>query len=289
MIYRFLFSLSVIVLSGFLWSCDKKIDEQKESSDINSASKEELAEAVADRDMLIELMSEINSDMEQIKKLEGIMTSPSMKETPDKQEQIRADIRVLSEELKSRREKLEQLEQKLQGAKFANDKLKGVITNLKSQINSKEKEISTLRASLNKAQDKIDNLGSKIDSLNVVVTETEMSRQQIEAQNENLTTELNTCYYVIGSSKELKEHKIIESSFLRKTKLMKGEFDQNFFTEADKRTLTLLDLNSKKAQVLTNQPTDSYILEERGGRKVLRIVDPVKFWSLSNYLVVKID
>lgn len=70
---------------------------------------------------------------------------------------------------------------------------------------------------------------------------------------------------------------------------MKGEFDQSFFTAADKRTLTTIDLNSKKAEVMTNQPADSYTIEERGGRKVLRITDPAKFWSLTNYLVVKID
>ena len=70
---------------------------------------------------------------------------------------------------------------------------------------------------------------------------------------------------------------------------MQGDFDQSFFTAADKRTLTSIDLNAKKAKVLTNQPTDSYVIEDVNGHKVLRITNPAAFWSLSNYLVVKID
>ena len=68
---------------------------------------------------------------------------------------------------------------------------------------------------------------------------------------------------------------------------MKGDFDQSFFTTADKRTLTTLDLNSDKAEVLTNQPAGSYVITEVNGHKVLRITNPVAFWSLSNYLVIK--
>ena len=80
-----------------------------------------------------------------------------------------------------------------------------------------------------------------------------------------------------------------ETGFLRKTKLMEGEFDHNFFTKADKRTLTTIDLNSNKAEVLTSQPMDSYTILDMNGHKVLQITNPARFWSFSNYLVVKID
>lgn len=70
---------------------------------------------------------------------------------------------------------------------------------------------------------------------------------------------------------------------------MKGDFDQSFFTTADKRTLTRIALHSKKAEVLTNQPAGSYNIADENGQKVLVITNPEQFWSLSNYLVVKID
>ncbi len=102
-------------------------------------------------------------------------------------------------------------------------------------------------------------------------------------------SELNLCYYAIGTKSELKENRIIETGFLRKTKIMKGDFDKSFFTVADKRTLTTIDLNSDKAEVLTNQPASSYVMGDTNGHKVLRITNPAAFWSLSNYLVIKID
>ncbi len=70
---------------------------------------------------------------------------------------------------------------------------------------------------------------------------------------------------------------------------MESDFDQNFFTKADKRTLTQIDLNSTKAEILTNQPAGSYSIDNANGHKVLRITNPALFWSLSNYLVIKID
>ena len=70
---------------------------------------------------------------------------------------------------------------------------------------------------------------------------------------------------------------------------MKGDFDNSFFTLADKRTLMTNDLNSDKAEILTNQPAGSYVISQGNGHKVLRITNPQAFWSLSNYLVIKID
>ena len=94
---------------------------------------------------------------------------------------------------------------------------------------------------------------------------------------------------MVGTKKELKQQKIIETGFLRKTKVMEGDYTKSYFTKADKRTLNTIALHSKKAQVMSKHPAGSYSIEEAGGQKVLHILDPNKFWELSNYLVVKID
>ena len=121
------------------------------------------------------------------------------------------------------------------------------------------------------------------------MTEVTAERDSTDKENIELTNELNTCFYAIGNKNELKQNNIIETGFLRKTKIMEGDFDRAFFTKADKRTLTAIDLNSNKAEVLTKQPTDSYRIVDVNGHKVLQITNPALFLSLSNYLVVKID
>ena len=82
----------------------------------------------------------------------------------------------------------------------------------------------------------------------------------------------------------------MSSGFLRKTKVLPQNFDQGYFTKGDKRTLRTINLGSKKAKVMTNQPTDSYeIVEGANGVKILKITNPNRFWNQSNFLVVKTD
>ena len=105
-----------------------------------------------------------------------------------------------------------------------------------------------------------------------------------------MANELNTCYYVIGSKSELKEHKIIETGFLRKTKVMEKDYEIEYFTKGDKRTLAEIPLYSKKAKIYTKHPADSYeIVTADDNTKTIVITNPTKFWELSNFLVVQID
>lgn len=274
----------ILVLSGC--SDKKKLEDAQQQND---ATRAELLEAVNDRDQLLSLVNEISTGMDQIKQLENILSVSGGSETPGQRDQIKSDIAAIQQTLQQRREKLAELEKKLSASSVANADLKKTISSLRSQIDSQASEIASLRANLNEAAGKIGELDAAVDSLNTTVTTVTAERDSTKQQNTIISNELNQCFYAIGTKSELKENKIIETGFLRKTKLMKGDFDQSFFTTADKRTLTTIDLNSNKAEVLTNQPAGSYVITEANGHKVLRITNPVAFWSLSNYLVIKID
>lgn len=281
--------LSAALLATVGCNNKEKEEQLRQAQAIAEASREELADAVADRDQLLSLVNEISSGMEEIKHLENILTVQGTNETPGEREQIRADIAAIQKTLQERRERLADLEKKLKNSSLNTAKLQQTIATLTAQIDAQTAEINGLRASLDDAKVRIGQLDAQVDSLHTTVTEVSAQRDSTDLQNERLTNELNICYYAIGNKSELKENKIIETGFLRKTKLMQGDFDRSFFTVADKRTLTTIDLNSNKAEVLTRQPADSYTIVEANGHKVLRITNPALFWSLSNYLVIKID
>ncbi|MCX4264979.1 MAG: hypothetical protein OSJ37_09745 [Muribaculaceae bacterium] len=274
----------LLILSGC--TDKKKLEEAQKQND---ATRAELIEAVSDRDQLLSLVNEISAGMDQIKQLENILSVSGKNETPGQRERIQSDIAAIQQTLQQRREKLADLEKKLSASSVANSNLKNTIASLRSQIDSQANEIASLRSNLNEAAGKIGQLDAAVDSLHTTVSNVTAERDSTEQQNTIITNELNQCFYAIGTKSELKENKIIETGFLRKTKLMKGDFDHSFFTTADKRTLTTIDLNSDKAEVLTNQPAGSYVITEANGHKVLRITNPAAFWSLSNYLVIKID
>ncbi|MCM1450014.1 MAG: hypothetical protein NC082_06700 [Clostridiales bacterium] len=282
-------ALSLVILA----SCSgEKTQPQQSTEETLKLTQSELAQAIADQDSLLTLMNDISAGMTQIKELEKILATPSSvnSEIPDNRQQIKDDIIAIQNELQSRRDRLDALEKKLRNSQNQNSTLKKSIETLRAQINDQENTISTLRESLAKANIHIEKLTHNVDSLASTVAIVNQEREEIENQNALLANELATCYYALGNKTELKDHKLIETGFLRKTKVMPNDFETTYFTKADKRTLSLLPLHSKKAKVLTNQPSDSYSIEEdQQGVKSLRITNPDRFWSVSNFLIIQID
>ena len=276
---------------ALLASCSKSNSEDAGKTDpeaIAGASRQELEQAINDRDQLLELMGDIQNSINQIKELENIVTVDGA-ETPDQRQQIKNDIAEIQKTLNDRRAKLDELQKKLSASSLNNSNMQKTIETLRAQIEQQTAEIERLNTELTEAKKHIANLDNQVDSLNTTVNNVTTERNAAQEQSVALGNELNTCYVAIGSTKELKAHKILESGFLRKTKIMNGDFDQNFFSRKDKRTLSTISLHSSKAQVLTNQPKDSYTITDVNGQKVLNITNPDRFWSLTNYLVVKID
>lgn len=279
--------IAVLALTG----CKNKEQQQQleQAQAMEQATRQELTDAVADRDQLLSLVNEISANMEQIKNLENILSVNTGSETPGQRDQIRADLSAIQSALQERRQRLDELEQRLNSSNLNNNNLRTTVAGLRRQLDEQATEITTLRTNLDQAREQISNLDATVDSLHTAMTDINAQRDSTDRANTQLTDELNTCYYAIGTKDELRANHIIETGFLRRTKLMEGNFDQNFFTRADKRTLPSIDLNSNKAQVLTNMPADSYTIVEANGHKVLQITQPAKFWSLSNYLVIQID
>ncbi len=280
----------IFLLAIFSIACNQN---NNSSDEIINANKQALSQAIADRDSLLSLVNDITSDIAKIKDLEQIVAIKNTLNNESLQNnKIKDNIEAIKQTLELRQSKLIELEKKLKKSQLNNSKLEETIKNLKGQIEQQKSEIEILTSELTNAKAQIETLKSDNDSLNIALNDVSAKKDTLERiadQAINNVNELNKCYYAIGSKKELKDKKILQSGFLKKTKVMQGEFDMNFFNIADKRTTTTLNLYSKKAQILTNHPTDSYVIVERDGQMVLIINDPKTFWSRSNYLVIQID
>ena len=263
--------------------------QSKEQQSLMEASKQELAEAVSERDQLLSLVSEVSSGMEQIKHIENILTLSKSGENKSQRAQLLADMETIQKTLQERREQLEKLEAKLKESTLFNKELQTTIGALRAQIDAQATEIDDLRTQLTAANDRIGQLHHSVDSLNTTVANVTTEKEAAQKASRQLENELNTCYYAVETKANLKKHKVIETGLLRKSKLMKSDFDQNVFVISDKRTLGTINLKSKKAKLLTNHPAGSYELVDNNGQKVLRITKPQQFWELSNYLVVQTD
>lgn len=274
-------------------------DKLKQAESDNEQLQGELTEQRAIQDSLLVLFNDITEGMSQIKDLEKIVSSPTnlSGESAERKQQIKNDMMAIQKALQERRERLAQLEEQLSKSSTENKTLLRTIENLKAQIADQQTEIATLTNQLASANIKIETLGNQVtslnqsvDSMNTVTANAREAEAKAAAEAKRMEAEANTVYYVIGTNKELKEHKILSGGGLfRKTKTLAGNYDVSYFTRADRRTLTTIPLHSKKAKVMTSQPSDSYTISEQGGQKVLTITNPTRFWTVSNFLVVKVD
>jgi chromosome segregation ATPase len=162
--------------------------------------------------------------------------------------------------------------------------LKETISNLTLQLNAKTAELEALRAQLAEKDVMIAELGTAVNTLKDENAQVKQQKDEVEQIAKNQDSQLNTAWYVFGTSKELKEQGI-----LQKGEVLKGDYNKEYFTKIDIRKVNVISLESKSASLLTNHPAGSYtLLKDSKGEYTLRITDAQKFWSVSKYLVVKV-
>ena len=286
-------ALALCSLVAISSACSKneqtaKSDDQ-DSQKIAGASKEDLEQAVSDRDELLSLVNEISNGLADIKKLENIVATDGS-ETPSQKAKIRQDIAAIQAALTDRRQRLEELEKKLSSSNVYTSKLSKTIESMKLQIENQTKEIASLTQQLSDAKAEIGSLNNQVDSLNNTVADVSGQRDVAQQEATNYNNQLNEVFIAIGNKKELKENRILEKKFLSKTKILTGDFNQKFFSTQDKRTYEGQVLyGAKKAEIKTNQPKDSYTLTKQGNNMVLKVLNKDRFWSNTSYLVIQIN
>ena len=286
-------ALALCSLVAISSACSKneqtaKSDDQ-DSQKIAGASKEDLEQAVSDRDELLSLVNEISNGLADIKNLENIVATDGS-ETPSQKAKIRQDIAAIQAALIDRRQRLEELEKKLSSSNVYTSKLSKTIESMKLQIENQTKEIGSLTQQLSDAKAEIGSLNNQVDSLNNTVADVSGQRDVAQQEATNYNNQLNEVFIAIGNKKELKENRILEKKFLSKTKILTGDFNQKFFSTQDKRTYEGQVLyGAKKAEIKTNQPKDSYTLSKQGNNMVLKVLNKDRFWSNTSYLVIQIN
>ena len=285
--------MSAIIATAFFGCKDK---ESQSSDAVNTDSierallQDSLNIAKAERDTLMSLVNEVNEGLSEIKQLQDIVSSMDVSsETPSRKQQLLRDLDAIKAKTQERINRLNTLEAKLAQSERYSEELRKTITLLREQLSDQQTKIDELSRQLEQVKQENERLNKDVDSLKNENTEVNREKERAEQENERLSNELNECYYVVGTNKELKQHKIIEKGFLRKTKIMEGEFQRNYFTQADKRYLNEIPLHSRKAKVWTKHPEGSYQIVDVEGQKVLRITNAARFWELSNYLVIQVD
>jgi len=247
----------------------------------------------------VRAFNEIQSNLDSIKMKENIIsqnTSGGTEVQSSAREQITGDINAIYQLLEKNRAQVASLRKQLKGSNAKVAELETMITNLEKSIAEKDAEIAELKDQLGKLNIKVADLGNQVTNLNANVDNLSAENKAKQQAIDEKTAALNTAYYVVGTTKDLKDKKVIDKSGgfigIGRTKTVTADFDKTNFTKADITTLTELPINKKKAVLLSNHPTGSYKLVSTADKKLVEklvILNYTDFWSRSKYLVVAAD
>lgn len=287
--------LSVAVMASMMFTaCNSKSGDVEKLRQENDSLVQLNAQTKADFDEMLQLMNDVEDGFRQIKEAENylvVQSSATGEVDMTTRERLKSDMQLVAQTLKDNKEKLAKLQSQLKNSKYQSSQFQKTVERLNAEIESKTAMIVSLQEELAKRDVRIQELDNAVSELagqvNTLSEETEKQKSTISSQEK----EINTVYYVFGTTKELKEQKIISGGGLFKaSEVMKGDFNKNYFTKEDLRTFKQVSLESKKAKLLTAHPEGSYTFEKNDKDLLtLVITNPTEFWSLSKYLVIKVD
>ena len=284
----------VLLITPFLFSCNqKKIKQLEEKNDSLTQQTFTKDDAIVD---FLKAINDIQDNLDSIKEREMIISEQTEGKTElqkSVQENINDDVNMIYNLMLESRAKLDAAQKKLGKTNLYVKELETMLANMTKQIEQKDKEIAQMVVALEEMNVKIEALTKDVSRLD---QEGKEKSKTIETQAEEIadkTIELNTAYYTVGTSKDLKEMGVItaEGGFIGigKSKKLNDDIDDSKFTKIDIRNTKVIPVPGKKVTVVTNHPTDSYEITGEGSERILTIKNYQNFWKSSSYLVVVVQ
>jgi len=204
----------------------------------------------------------------------------------DKRQRIVRDLQLMNGLMQESRDRIADLTKRLDKSKIDASGLRKKLKELDLMLASRDSSITTLKDGL-LAKD------FQIEQVNMQLTAMELEVAKREAFIEQQTNEMNTAWYVVGTSKELEERGVVNRTGgvigIGKTSAMSSDVAANQFKQVDVRTTNRVPLGVKKATLVSEHPKESYTIVEEGDELAyLEIKDPAAFWKLSKYMVVEV-
>jgi len=277
---------AIIILTNFLVSnCSKGSDDSENSikdsiENVSSNLNGKLNEKDAAIQELVSSFNEIQENLNTIKEKEKIISKvTSDGDVKSKEDQIKEDIQSIYDLMAKNKDRIGSLSKKLKNSKLQIDGLEKMIENMQATLSLKDSEIEELK--------------TKIEGLNVELSNLTTNYKAVENESNQKTEIINTAFYAIGSSKELKEKNVITKEGgiigLGKTTKLSSDFNKEYFTKINIEKTTSINLGAKKIKMLTTHPSNSYKLIGEKPIEKLEITNTKEFWSASKYLVIILD
>lgn len=262
-----------------------------------SSEKSDLFQQMAQQDSVLNDMedtfSEIEKNLTFVKEKRNQLSIENSEGAVNEKEELISDIALMNQMLSESSDKIDELEARLKKSGINLRAFERRIANLNESIDSQNKQIAELQQIIEKKDFQIAEFQSKVAEMNAQM---EVQTDSLSRESERLvnkTTELNTGHVAYGTFQELKDKGVLsrEGGFLGigSNKVLNSDFDDDYFTALDIRDTKIIPLHTKKAQMISEHPVDSYsLIEEEGQIAYLQIDNPDEFWKISKYAVIEV-
>ncbi len=265
-----------------------------------SADQKASADVIKNINALIKNIQETENKIEARKRKHRFLNAIEVEESVDMKEDMLNSIQGLYDDLKSHRKRAAELQKKLDSFVATNTQQEESISSLKNMIQEKTikveglvRQVDSLKQHVALLENKQEELTNKIGSLKseLNVKENEVTKKELEIKN--LHKEINTVFYIIGNSKELRRKKIIVKKGIPLLRSL-NPYSKNFVLGADfalaefkqgKSTLAKLRIDGKIKKILPYRSKNQYNIFYVNGLSFINIKDPKNFWY-QKYLVV---
>ncbi|MBQ8045858.1 MAG: hypothetical protein IJ269_05850, partial [Bacteroidales bacterium] len=198
---------------------------------------------------------------------------------------INDQINDINSMLVANKQRLNALNKKLADSKVENTTLKEYVEKLQNRISEQENEIQTLVTELEQKNIIIETLNTNV----VELTKSNTEKEQIIAKQ---IADANRAYFIIGTYKDLKEAGVVNKTGgfigLGKKQQVTNNMNTDLFTQIDKTTTNVIDIEREKVKVLSKHPEGSYelVMNDDDVCMSLKINNPTEFWKYTDYLVI---
>ncbi len=278
----------LMVCVAALASCDNFSGGKNQLKAENDSLMMELTQRNAELDEMMGTFNEISEGFRQINAAENrvdLQRGAVAEGNKNARQQIASDIEFIRKQMEENKEQIAKLQGMLKKSKNNSVQLKKAIESLTQELVTKTKRIEEL-------QNELASKNIRIQELDAAVTDLSAVKEQLTSENEAKSKTvaeqdkvLNAAWFVFGTKKELKDQKILKNGEVMK----EADVNKDYFTQIDIRTTKEIRLYSKRAELLTNHPKSSYLLErDDKDQMILKITNPKEFWGVSKYLVIQV-
>lgn len=203
----------------------------------------------------------------------------------DKRQRIVKDLQLMNGLLKDSRDRIAELNKRLDKSKIEASGLRKKLKDLDMQLAARDSSLATMKDELLARDFKIGQINDQLTAIELEVAKREAIIQQQEH-------EINKAYVVMGTYKELEQKGVLTKEGgvigIGKRTELSDQLAASQFQEVDVREVRRLPLKADKATLVSEHPKSSYQLVEEGDHLAyLEIKDPEQFWKLSRYAVVE--